>query len=250
MPIQFHLMIKSAEGLILFRGSKLGVYANVCILDPNNNNNNLNFKTQIVKHGHVGTKYEWNYTLGFTIDGFDALRGHLTLVIQLKANGKGVGYVIGEVRVNIKELLEMNSDDDGNGEKHSSYAIRTLSGEANGLLNFSCKFEELMMYPSLPLSHAAAAQPSGAGTFTAAYSPSGGSQPPYLPYAYPPLPPYLPFGPYAYPPPPPYLPYNLYAYPPPPPPPPQQPSILCKLARQVGLGILVELIASAAIGGS
>ncbi|GMY21668.1 protein SRC2 homolog [Fagus crenata] len=241
LPIKFDMMIKSAEDLNLFKGPELGVYANVFILHPNNNNNNnnLNFKTQIVKHGHVGTKYEWNYTLGFTIDDLDSLQGHLTLVVQLKANGKeGVDYFIGEVRVNIKELLEMNSDDDGNGEKHLSYVIRTLSGEAKGLLNFSCKFEELMMQPPLPLSHAAAAQPSSAATFTAAYSPSGGSQPPYLPY-----------GPYAYPPPPPYLPFGPYAYPPPPPPPPPQPSILCKLATQVGLGILVQLIASAATGG-
>lgn len=187
-------------------------------------------------HG-VFTNPEWNWAMCCTIDGLAAFQGLLTVVAKVKAGDEGVGNdLIGEVRVNIKDLLEVP------GENHLTYVVRKPSGEAMGVLNISCQFKELMTYPvgqaapPCSFSHAAlasappaAVEAGPSGTATAIYPPE---QRYYMP----------PTG---------YV-WNWnqgYAPPPPTPYPAQQTNICCSFAQKLGIAIVVELLKMAVLGG-
>lgn len=275
MPFQFDLVIISAEDLETKTQSR--VIVSIIHKDHNNNNNNSLFEQQtpMVTHGDF-TNPEWNSAMCYTIDGFAAFQGLLTLVAKVKAGNEVVGNdLIGEVRVNIKDLLEVL------GENHLTYVVRKPSGEAMGVLNFSCKFKELMTYPvgqAAPLcslSHAALASAPPAAVKAGPSSTATAMYPLEERYYTPPLG-YVWNQGFAPPPPTPYpaveaglsgtataiySPEERYYMPPPgygwnqgfaPPPPTPYPApqtnIVCSLAQKLGIAIFVELLKMAVLG--
>ena len=147
----------------------------------------------------------------FRIDCVDALKGSLTLVSKLKTSGELDSYsLIGEVRVNIKELLYQID-----GEKsYFTYPITGPSGELTiGALKFSVEFKELMM-----------ADPPNGPTLADTAGPSAGT--PYM-------------GPTH------AQGYDSLSHPTPPPyplPQPRRPSIVRRFATHLGLAYLVDLV--------
>ncbi len=195
------IVIKSAKDLKdvnLF--SKMDVYAIVSIMgDYNNNNMASKQKTPIDKDG--GTNPKWNFLMKFTVDITAAQQNRLTLVVKLKSERNFGDKDIGEVHVPMKELLD--SFGDSKDDKHLSYSVRTPSGKAKGVLDFTYKFGEKFTasahehkknvhdtpVTAYPVGYGAAAG-SSAGA-AAAYLPPGGYPPPggmagAYPYAHPP----------------------------------------------------------------
>ena len=147
----------------------------------------------------------------FRIDCVDALKGSLTLDFKLKTGGELDSYsLIGEVRVNIKELLYQID-----GEKsYFTYPITGPSGEVTiGALKFSVEFKESMMVgpPNGPTLADTAGPSAGTPYMGPTHAQGYVSQPAPRP------PPY-------------------------PAPQPRRPSIVRRFATHLGLSYLVDLI--------
>ena len=149
----------------------------------------------------------------FRIDCLEALKGSLTLVFKLKTGGGlDSNIVVGEVRANIKEMLNQIEG----GKSYFTYPITGTSGEVIiGILKFSVEFKELMMalahFPNGP-TLADSAGPSAGTPYMGPTHPQG-----YVGLSHPTPPPY-------------------------PAPQPRLPSIVRRFTTHLGLTYLVDLI--------
>lgn len=143
--------------------------------------------------------------IAFRIDFEDAQKGSLTLVTKLMTGGElDSNVLIGEVRVNIKELMDQI---DGK-KSYFTYPITGPSVEVTiGTLMFSVEFKELMMADPPTLADTA--------------GPSSAHAQGYVSLSHPTPPPYNP-------------PY--------PAPQPRRPSIVQRLATHLGVAFLVDSI--------
>lgn len=190
---------KDLKDLNLF--SKMDLYAVVSIHGDYFNNNTSQQRTHIDKD--CGPNPKWNFPMKFTIDINAAEQNRLALVVKIKAEKKLAGdKEVGEVHVPIKELLESYGEESKD-EKRASYSVRTPSGKAKGVLDFTYKFGEKFTATQQKAKNAdtdtpVTAYPVGYG----AAGPSGGPAPAYPPpgmlaagtvaaaYPYPPQPAY------------------------------------------------------------
>ena len=170
---------KDLKDLNLF--SKMDLYAVVSIHgDYYNNNNASQQRTHIDKD--CGPNPKWNFPMKFTVDVSAAEQNRLALVVKIKAEKKLAGdKEVGEVHVPIKELLESYGEESKD-ERRASYSVRTPSGKAKGVLDFTYKFGEKFTATQQKAKNVdtdtpVTAYPIGYG----AAGPSGGPAPAYPP---------------------------------------------------------------------
>lgn len=197
------IVIKSAKDLKdvnLF--SKMDVYA-VVKIDGDHNLKSSKQKTNVDKD--CGPNPKWNFPMKFTIDNAAAQQNRLTLVVKLKSDGSFGDKEIGEVHVPIRELLDGFGD--AKGMKNLTYGVRTSSGKAKGMLEFSYQFGEKFASTEHKQKQATGkehqpvmAYPAGYAAGSSAAYPPPGAYPPPPPYAQ--APPPAAYPPAGYPPPP------------------------------------------------
>ncbi|XP_068663247.1 protein SRC2-like [Aristolochia californica] len=184
--------------------SKMEVYAVVSLGgDPRTTQRTLTDK-------EGGKNPTWNFPMKYSVDEAAAQQNRLSLRILIRAE-RGLGdRDVGEVHVQIKELLD--SPGSGNVPQFVSYQVRRPSGRPKGVLNFSYKFGEKITAP-VTEQPPTAAHVSKSDEPVMAYPPGPSSAYPYPP---PSAGPYPPTGSYPPPPPPHAAGYNYGAPPPPP----------------------------------
>lgn len=197
MPVDLVLLAMSVEDLILESPPRI---ADVSIVEGSNHV----LQQQTIPILNENPK-------AFRIDCVDALKGRLTVVFKLKTGGElGSNILIGEVRVNIRELL--NQIDGKN--SYFTYPITGPSGEVTvGALKFCVEFKELMMAD--PPNGPTLADTAGPSAVTPYMGPTHAQG--YVSLSQPAPPPY-------------------------PAPHPRRPSIVRRFATHLGLAYLVDLI--------
>ncbi|KAJ9555770.1 hypothetical protein OSB04_010384 [Centaurea solstitialis] len=128
---------KEVKNVSLF--GRMDVYAVVSI----SGGTFQNLVSPVKKRG--GRNPTWELPMKFTFDEAAAMRGHITLVIKIKAIGMFTNWKLGEVHVPIKELME-SVKSDGNPMQFVSYRLRSSSGKTTKgeVYCFGYKFGEKM----------------------------------------------------------------------------------------------------------
>lgn len=101
-------------------------------------------KTNVDKD--CGPNPKWNFPIKFTIVDDAAKQNKLALKFKIFSERTLGDREIGVVKVPIKELLDIFSDNEKH-EKHVSYSVKTPSGKIKGTLDFSFKFGEKFTSP-------------------------------------------------------------------------------------------------------
>ncbi|XP_071700401.1 protein SRC2-like [Rutidosis leptorrhynchoides] len=122
---------------------KLNSYAVVSISETTEK---LLQKLRTNVHKNRGSNPNWISPMKFTINEAAVVENRLTIIVKIKGVKMFVDNNLGDVKVQVKDLLEGVRNDE-NGVKSVSYELKEKSGLKNnqGVVSFSYKFGEIFV---------------------------------------------------------------------------------------------------------
>ncbi|XP_077225271.1 protein SRC2-like [Tasmannia lanceolata] len=132
--------------------NKMDVYVTVSI----NGDRKSKQKTPVDKQG--GKNPTWNFPMKFHVDEISVQQNTLFLHFLIRCDRTLGDKDVGEVHVSVKELLDSAAGDDKSA-KSVSYQVGKPSGKPRGVLNFSFKFGDKVVGPTLKSDEPVTAYP-------------------------------------------------------------------------------------------